>query len=57
MQDYSNIQEMQEESASFTVSRTVKVSYEVNMEASFEEFNQHVSNCNVDFKERIIKNV
>lgn len=27
------------------------------MEASFEEFNQHVSNCNVDFKERIIKNV
>ena len=49
---------MQEESGSFNnVSRTVKVSYEVNMEASFEEFNQHVSNCNVDFKERIIKNV
>ena len=55
--DYSNIQELQDESASFAVQRNVVATYEVNMEAAFEEFNQHFSHCNIDFKERIIKNV
>lgn len=48
---------MQDESASFAVSRNVMAGYEVNMEADFEEFNSHFSHCNIDFKERIIKNV
>ena len=48
---------MQEESASFAVSRNVQVTYEVNLEAAYEEFNQHFTHCNIDFKERIIKNV
>jgi len=49
---------MQEEDGSFTVTRTVKVTpYEVNMEASFDEFNEHIRDCNIDFKERIIRQV
>ena len=49
---------MQEEDASVSVTRHVKVTpYEVNMEASYDEFNTHVVECNIDFKERIIRQV
>lgn len=31
--------------------------YTVNMEASFDDFNNHVSVCNRDFKENVLKKV
>ena len=33
------------------------VGYVVNMEASYQEFNSHIYECNLDFKENIIRQV
>ena len=37
------------------VTHTKTTTFTVNMGASFEEMNMHVSKCNIDFKENIMK--
>lgn len=53
------IEEMHQMAADdIEITRTVKVTpYVVNMAASSEEFNKHVSDCNLDFKENVMRKV
>ena len=53
---FSNVEEEDDEAASggFSDEQGVK-GYTVNMEASYQEFNSHMFECNLDFKENIIR--
>ena len=53
---FSNVEEEDEDaSAGGYYNVQVTKGYVVNMEASYQEFNTHLFECNLDFKENIIR--
>mgnify|MGYP007047335746 CR=1 FL=1 len=51
------IQDMQQMSAEDQTHAVNVTPYEVDMEASVYEFGNHVSECNIEFRENIFKKV
>jgi hypothetical protein len=50
---FSNVEEEEGASGEYFVGETK--GYSVNMEASYNEFNTHLFECNIDFKENIMR--
>lgn len=52
---FSNVEEEDEDGSGGYYQVQVTKGYSVNMEASYQEFNSHMFECNLDFKENIIR--
>jgi len=53
-----NMEEMSaEDAAKFTQQQFSVTPYTVNMESSVHEFGKHVSECNLDFKENVLRKI
>ena len=50
---FSNVEEEEDDEEFYNIQ--VPKGYTVNLEASYQEFNSHMFECNLDFKENIIR--